>query len=136
MGTGRVVPPAEEGEGSVTPLDRLYSLERTKQRAFLALFAGARHTVQVTRRGDTGEVCPPSWGKAECGWVDDWHDFYARELPELGLSEFVEEEPRPALGMVAGSTCWNVTVIITEDGWAAREAYWSPANAKGEEKKA
>lgn len=117
----------------MTPLDRLETLDRTKQHAFLALFAGARHTVQVSRRGDTGEIIPPSWGKAECGWVDDWQDFYGRELPQLGLIEFFEEEPRPAPGMVAGSTCWNVSVIITEDGRAAREAYWSPAPAKENE---
>lgn len=113
----------------MTPLERLEALDRTKQGAFLALFAGARRTVQVARRGDTGEIIPPTFGKAECGWVDDWRDFYGRELPELGLLEFVEEEPRPALGMVDGSTCWNVTVIITEDGWKAREAYWSKPSA-------
>ena len=115
----------------MTPLQKLRTLTLTEQTAFVALFAGARLTAQVAKVGNIpsgtrlpGEVIAPSWGKAECGWVDDWHDFYSRKLPELGLTTWHEEEPRPALGMAEGSTCWNVSIGITDEGHDARDAYW------------
>lgn len=114
----------------MTPLEKLRTLSRTEQTAFLALFAGARHSSQVCRVGTdspyhkAGQIIPPSWGKAECGWVDDWHDFYGRKLPELGFTTWDEGEPRPALGMAPRSTCWNVYIGITDEGREAREAHW------------
>lgn len=116
----------------MTPLERLNSLDHSKRTAFLAFFGGARHTAQVTRSGLDGQESFPNFGKAECGWIDDRRDFWSRELPALGLIEFSETDPRPARGMVEGSTCWDATITITEEGWEAREAWWAELNGKAE----
>lgn len=113
-----------------TPLARLNSLDVQKQRAFLALFAGANRSGQATISGADGQLRFPNFGKAECGWVDDPRDFYSRELPSLGLLEYSETEPRPALGMVPGSTFYTVSIGITADGREAREAWWAEWRTK------
>lgn len=109
------------------PLEKLESLARTKKLAFLGLFAGARMSIHVFTRPD-GKEFPVKFGKTECELIDDWRDFYKRELPSLGLTTFTETEPRPALGMSPGSTFTLVTVGITDEGWQAREAYWEKAH--------
>lgn len=109
----------------MTDLDRFDALDQVKQRAFLGLFAGARSRLQVAWRGDTGEELAPSFGKAECEWVDDWRDFYGRELPGLGWLIFTESEKRPALGMCPGSFVATVEIEVTEAGAAVREAWWA-----------
>lgn len=112
----------------MTPLEKLEGLDRTKRHAFLALFAGARMPIQVLT-GPDGKEWPVMFGKAECEWVDDWRDFYGRELGELGFATFSETEPRRALGAAPGSMWTHVTITITEEGWLAREAYWNRVNA-------
>lgn len=109
----------------MTPLDKLNTLDRTERNAFLAFFAGARGTMQGSRRGDTGEEIKPFFGKAECGWVDDWRDFWGRKLVELGFVTFEEGDPTPALGMVQGSVCWTIEIRATDEGLQAREDYWA-----------
>lgn len=108
-------------------LEKLDSLSRKKQSAFLGLFAGAVLTAQVARQAD-GVEFGPSFGKYECEDVADWRDFYGRELPSLGLTTFHQTEPRPALGMMPGSVVWNVEIGITDEGLAAREEYWARVN--------
>lgn len=108
----------------MTPLERLDALDRTKRNAWLAFFAGARWEMFGSKNGDTGKEYPPHFGKAECEWVDDWRDFWGRELVELGFVTFEETEPRPARGMVPGSTCWDIRITPTAEGREAREAWW------------
>ena len=107
----------------MTPLEKLNSLPQQKQRAFLAFFAGAWGDLQVCVRGDTGEEMPPFFGKAECEWVP-FREFWQYELPAMGFTTFEESEPRPARGMVPGSTFTTVHIRVTDEGHAAREAYW------------
>jgi hypothetical protein len=109
----------------MTPLEELNTLTRTERTAFLAFFAGARSNLFGSRCGDTGQERPPSFGKAECEWVDDWRDFWGRKLVELGFVTFEETEPREAKGMIAGSTCWDIYIRVTEKGFQAREDYWT-----------
>lgn len=106
-----------------TPLERLMSLSRQEQGAFLALFAGGRTELQGFWRSDTEEEMMPSFGKAECEWVD-FRKVWCGKLPGLRLIQ-IEEGPRKcALGSFPGSAVWPITITITEDGWSAREAYW------------
>ena len=113
----------------MTPLEKLDSLEVIEQNAFLAFFAGACGSLRVFRRGDTGEEIRPSFGKAECEWVP-FREFWQKRLVALGFVEFEESEPRPAFGMVAGSTFTDVTIRITDEGYAAREAYWEETHKR------
>lgn len=82
-----------------------------------------RDTILVS--GATGVIRYPDFGKAECGWVDDWRDFYKFKLPILRLIEFEETEPRPAPGMIEGSICIEVIVYITDAGREALDAWWT-----------
>lgn len=111
-----------------TPLERLESLDRNKQTAFLALCAAPRRNCQAARSSEREYL--PDFGKAECGWIDDWRDFYQRELVALGLINLHEGMPRPAIGMHPGSVCWDVSIGITEDGIAARDAYYASIREK------
>lgn len=104
---------------STGTLEDLLAMTTTKRSAFLGLFAGANRSW----RSFNGEA--PNIGKAECEWVDDWRDFYSRELVDLGWLTFTESEPRPALGMAPGSTVTSIDIEITADGRNIREAYWS-----------
>lgn len=119
----------------MTPLEKLKSLDRTKQTAFFALFAGARQNITIYRNTESEEVRRPFFGKAECEWVDDWLDFYGRELPELGLTTWtLDPEVKPALGMAPGWTYQKAAWGITDAGWEARETYWDrPAKAANNE---
>lgn len=123
--SARFRPETMKGTRMNPPLEDLESLPRIEQSAFLALFAGARLTAQAAKEGTGGREFPPKWGKAECERVRDWREFYGKTLPALGFTTFHETEPRPALGMAAGSTVWDVTIGITERGVEAREAYWT-----------
>lgn len=71
-------------EPQMTPLDSLNSLDRTKHTAFLALFAGAHSCITIFTKAD-GRKIAPNFGKAECEWVEDWENFYFKELVDLGL---------------------------------------------------
>jgi len=104
-----------------TPLDRFLSLPMKERTAFLAFFAGARCNLQGSWQADKNLARTPSFGKAECEWVD--FDFWRYKLPGLRLTTYAEGEPRCALGMVPGSVVWDITIGVTEDGWAARDAY-------------
>lgn len=107
-------------------LGKLNSLSRDKRTAFLAFCAShGRHINLASIDGRDGRLRYPDFGKAECGWIDDPRDFWTRELPALGLVECEETEPKPALGMAPGSVCWRVEVSVTDEGRAAREAYWA-----------
>lgn len=112
----------------MTPLEKLNSLDEKEQDAFLAFFAGARGNLFGSRRGDTGEEMKPKFGKAECEWVSDWRDFWGRKLVELGFVTFKQTNHKPALGMVPGSTCWDIQIRVTDEGWQAREDYWADWN--------
>lgn len=105
----------------MSPHDRFLALLSNEQTALLALRRAPFRTGQWARRGDTGQEFCPDFGKAECGWVDDWWDFYQRKLPEIGFLDFALGEEKPALGMVAGSVCRTITVSLTADGIAALE---------------
>jgi hypothetical protein len=113
---------------SRTPLERFRSLDRQEQSAFLALFAGARRTLQGAWRADTGKQVPISFGKAECGWPD--FDLWRFKLPGLRLTTYEEGPRRAALGMSPGSVVWSIYIDVTDDGKEAREAFWS-GNAEG-----
>lgn len=112
---------------SRTPLERLESLTRQEQSAFLALFAGARGTLQGAWRADTQTIVPITFGKAECGWVD--FDFWRFKLPGLRLTTYEEGPRRCALGMAPGSVVWPIHIEATDDGRAARKAYWNAHDA-------
>lgn len=106
-----------------TPLERLDSLDMSERHAFLAFFAGARSDLTVFVSGNTGKEVAPKFGKAECEEVP-FREFWQHKLPALGLTTFEEGPPKPALGAVAGSTFTEVRIGVTEDGSAAREAWW------------
>lgn len=115
----------------ITPLQKLRNLPRDKQRAFLALFAGARTHITIYRHKD-GTVKRPKWGKAECEWVEDWQAFYFRELVDLGFMKPEKLHTFTALGMGNG-TDWTGEeweMQITDDGFAAREAWWADWRAR------
>lgn len=109
----------------MTPLDRLKSLDYRKQRAFLALFAGARTDWQT--RSDTDAM--PFTGKSECEWIKPWRAFWQDELPALGLVTFTESAPFPTPGAIYDSGT-TITIGVTDDGRAAREAWWADWRAK------
>lgn len=98
------------------------ALDRVERTAFLAMFAGARCRV-VSFNGER-----PSFGKAECEWVEEWRDFYGVRLSGAGLVAFEEEAPKPALGMHKGSTYINLVIAATGLGYAVREAWWKRWN--------
>lgn len=106
-----------------TPLERLESLPKDEQTAFLALFAGARSLLQGSWRADTGTAFKPSFGKAECEWVSP--DLWRYRLPGLRLANYEEGPRRVALGMSPGSVVWDVHIHVTDEGREAREAYWA-----------
>lgn len=110
-------------------LERLNALPRDKRSAFLALFAGAHREISIFISPE-GLKERPFFGKAECEWVEDWEDFYTRELPALGWIKFIPTEPKPALGMKPGWTYINAVIEITEDGWNARESFWRSVNER------
>lgn len=95
------------------------ALDRTEQSAFLALFAGCRFP-WISFNGK-----PPTMGKAECEWVDDWREFYGERLKTAGLFRFEEGEPKPALGMAPGSTFVEIDCGPTKLGRDVREAWWA-----------
>lgn len=114
-----------------TPLERLQSLPKVKETAFLALFAGAKTHIVIYRHKD-GAVREPFWGKAECEWVEDWENFYFRELVDLGLMKPEKLRNFPALGMGDG-TDWigeEWKMQITDEGFDAREAWWKDWSEK------
>lgn len=113
----------------MTPLEKLDNLSAKECRTFLALCAARQRNAQATRDAD-GRERLPDFGKAECGWVDDWRDYYGRLLLEIGFAILTESEPRPALGMAPGGVCWDVDVQITEAGWQAREDWWDRLNRR------
>jgi hypothetical protein len=114
----------EQKWDSRSPLERLLSLTRQEQTAFLAFFCGGfRGNMQGAWRADTGKQIPISFGKAECEWPD--FDLWRFKLPGLRLTTFEEGARRCALGMTAGSVVWPITIRVTEDGHEAREAYWA-----------
>jgi hypothetical protein len=115
----------------VTPLERLKSLNVQRQRAFLALFAGA--SAQWHTRSDTDAM--PMTGKAECEWVQPWRDFWQFELPGLGLITFDESEPQPAPGAIYDSST-TITIGITDEGRQAREEWWAERHRKVDEARA
>jgi hypothetical protein len=108
----------------MTDLTAFDALSHSEQSAFLALFAGARGNLFVAVRGDTGEEMAPSFGKAECEWVP-FRPTWQEKFPALGWTTFEESEPKPALGMVKGSTYTEVQIHVTHLGRAVREAYWA-----------
>lgn len=99
------------------------NLTHREEGAFLAFFAGARSKLMCFVRGDTGEAMAPSFGKAECEWVP-FRETWQVKFPALGLTTFEESDPRPALGMVPGSTFTEIHIGVTDFGRAVREAYW------------
>lgn len=102
-------------------LEKFDALTSDKQNAFLALFAGARHNIMIFINPD-GKRERPHFGKAECEWIDDWEDFYTRELPSLGWIKFeIITDPKPALGMKPGWTYIEAQIEITPDGQSTRE---------------
>jgi hypothetical protein len=110
-----------------TPLQRLQSLTENEQSAFMALFAGARTTLQRAWCGAAERLLPLSFGKYECECVS--LDLWRYKLPGLRLTNYSEGERRAALGMALGSVVWDVYISVTPDGWAAREAYWADLDA-------
>jgi len=107
---------------------KLDAMPRDKQAAFLALFAGAWLAFPIFISPE-GHKQRPGFGKHECEQIDDWEDFYTRELPALGWIKFVTTgEPMPALGGRPGETYINAAIKITEDGWKVREEYWRRVN--------
>ena len=113
-------------QAQTTPLQRLQALSPVKEAAFLALFAGARSYITIFRHKG-GTVKPPHWGKAECEWVDDWEDFYFRELVDLGLMKPKKERTFSALGLGDG-TDWTGEeweMLLTDEGFSACEAWWA-----------
>lgn len=106
---------------SRTPLERLESLARQEQRAFIALFHGGRGVLQGAWRADTDKELPPKFGKAECEWAD--FNLWRCKLPGLRLTTYEEGPRRCALGMSPGSVVWDITISITDDGHEAYEAY-------------
>ncbi len=103
----------------------LDSLQATERRAYLGLFAGARGTLTVF-----SDQKAPSFGKAECEWVEDWRDFYLDRLVKAGFLTFTETEPKPARGGHPGVTWTTVELQVTQLGWDVREAWWDRLNAK------
>ncbi len=115
-----------------TPIQRLNALSRKKQTAFLALFAGAFNSIHIYRHKDGRAPLRPFWGKAECEWVEDWQDFYFREVVDLGFMKPEKAKEGPALGIGNGKE-WTFEIWdmwVTEDGFAAREAYWDTWKAE------
>lgn len=106
-----------------TPLERFQSLTSQEKTAFLALFAGARRTLQGAWSSDGERLIPISFGKAECEWVS--FDLWRYKLPGLRLTTYSEGDRRVALGMAPGSVVWDIYIGVTDDGREAREAYWS-----------
>lgn len=107
---------------SRTPLERLKSLTRQEQRAFIALFHGGRGSLQGSWRADTGEELAPSFGKAECERPD--FDLWRFTLPGLRLTTYKEGPRVCALGMSPGSVVWDILIGITDDGIKACEGYF------------
>lgn len=107
----------------MTDLTAFDALSPDEQSAFLALFAGARGNLFVAVRGDTNEEIAPSFGKAECEWVP-FRPTWQEKFPSLGWTTFEESEPKPALGMVPGSTYTDVTIHVTHLGHEVRNAVW------------
>lgn len=107
----------------MTPLEKLDALPLREQGAFLALFSGAFAEVIVTRNSVTGEQGHPFFGKAECEWVP-FEEFWLQKLPALGFVTVESTDWRPALGMAPGWTYAYHTFTVTEEGLAARDAYW------------
>lgn len=106
-----------------TPLERLESLTKQEQTAFLALGAiGGSKILQGGWRGDTGEITPNFFGKAECEWPS--FNLWRFKLPALRLTTYSETDRKCALGMSVGSVVWNCHIAYTADGERARDAYW------------
>lgn len=105
-----------------TPLERLESLSSGEQSAFLALWAGARRKLQGSWTPERG-LGLPSFGKAECEWVN--FDLWRYKLPGLRLTNYEEGRRRVALGMMPGSVVWDILISLTDDGIEAREAFWT-----------
>jgi hypothetical protein len=122
MGEGDRKAQEAEWDGR-TPLERLNSLERDERTAFLAFFAGGRSELRGSWSADTGKEHAPLFGKAECEWVS--FDLWRLKLPGLRLTQYEEGPRKTALGMTPGSVVWPIYITVTEDGRAAREAYWS-----------
>jgi hypothetical protein len=112
----------------MSPLEKLDALDRTKQSAFLGLFAGA--SGQWHTRSDTDAM--PFTGKHECQQVEPWRDFWQRELVDLGFITFEESEPFPTPGAIFDSST-IITIGVTDEGRAAREAYWDRVNDRPKE---
>lgn len=106
-----------------TPMERLQSLTHQELTAFLALFAGARGTLQGAWTSDGERLIRISFGKAECEWVS--FDLWRYKLPGLRLTTYSEGERRAALGMAPGSVVWDIHIGVTDDGREAWNAYWS-----------
>jgi hypothetical protein len=117
----------EEREGAIakwdsrTPLERLESLTKKERRAFIALFYGGRGSLQGSWRADTEKEIAPSFGKAECEWVD--FSLWRSKLPGLRLTTYEEGHRRCALGMSPGSVVWDISIGVTDDGLEAYEEY-------------
>jgi hypothetical protein len=112
----------------MTPLEKLQSLDGREQTAFLALFAGARGSLQLMyREVDMVLHRTPSFGKAECECVP-FHDFWRDKLPALGFTTYEESEPFPLPGAVPGHVGTRVLISVTDEGRAASEAYWADWN--------
>jgi hypothetical protein len=110
---------------SRTPLEKLKSLTRQEQTAFIALFAGARMPIQLMyREADMKLHHDPKFGKAECEWVP-FFEFWRDKLPALGLATYEEGAPFPLPGAIAGHVGTRVNIIPTDEGIEAREAYWN-----------
>jgi hypothetical protein len=105
-----------------TGLAKLDSFDRVKLSAFLGLFAGAR--MPWTTRSDTDAM--PFTGKHECQQVQPWRAFWQHELPALGLVTFGESLPYPTPGATFDSAT-EIWITPTDEGRAAREAWWSRA---------
>ena len=103
----------------MTPLEKTMTLDRTRQSAFLGLFAGAKSRWMT--RSDTDAM--PFTGKHECQQVEPWRDFWQRELPALGFITFTESEPFPTPGAVFDTATW-IDIAVTDEGRDARDAYW------------
>lgn len=119
----------DEGGGMSEPsadwLNR--NLTREEASAFLALFGGAWSNLRCFRK-PTGEEWPVSFGKAECEWVP-FRETWQHRFPALGLTTFEESEPKPALGMVEGSTWTEIHIGVTDFGRGVRDAFWNTVNA-------
>jgi hypothetical protein len=106
----------------MTDLEKYDYMEIGKRSAFRGLFHGARLYLTVFTSPE-GKKTIPMFGKAECEHVEDWEDFYSRELPQLGWIKFEWiGEPRIALGMRDGWTYVNAKITITDAGFEVMRA--------------